>query len=184
MYVLLPIPLGDENYPESFNRRLSDIRSLLQETTHCVAHRIIHPLFAASFAPSALPLLSPEQEILSNGIKMCRERLVPLRRRKSDVVGGGVRARASSNSSGSTGAPTSAGSESSLSKRRSSTSALRSSDMSRPSTTNSVNTARERGSSGRISRSSESGTGLAADQGHLKVSSGKHSRSWKVNLTI
>lgn len=112
-----------------------------------------------------LPQLSPEQERLSKRVKTHKKRLVPLRRRKSDIVGGGARAEAmgSSNRSSSPRAPTSVGS------------GVASPDSSRPSTTSSPSISRERrASSGRIpNTNSDSEVGLGADQGHLKVSPGK-----------
>lgn len=164
-------------------------RKLALRVSRCVVDRITIYPSSLWFAPAVLPLLSPEQELLSKGVKTRNKRLVPLRRRKSDIMGGGVRARAtnSSNSSSSAWTPTSVGSESSLSKRRNSTPGFRSPDTSsRPSTTSSTNTARERASSGRISRCCDSATGLSADQGHLKVriiSSRMYSHFRIVNLT-
>ncbi len=113
-----------------------------------------------------LPFISPEQQVFGKGAKNRRQRLEPLRRRKSDAAGGGSRRGAGKNYSSDGSKAVSAGSESTLTKRRSSAPGLKPPGNPRPSTTDSMNTADD-----------GAAKDLGANQGHLKVWLGEELRS-------
>lgn len=126
--------------------------------------RDFRPIARLVRTPPVLPLLSPEQELVGNGVGKLKQRLAPLHRRKSDAVDGRFR-RISRNFSSAQKKTTSSGQEPNLARRRSTTP-----DASRPSTTSNTSTAREGVPSSRTSCSSEPATDPGTDQAQMKVS--------------